>query len=125
MPPSRMLFQPQARKRSQGSTDQSATKGRSMNSTGATKPSSTGRAHTAQASAARPPHRRTGVASAYGAAGSLAAILVWIYWSAQIFLYGACVLRVQQPDAGGLNSAAIPASEAGHAPTTTRNGEHP
>lgn len=40
---------------------------------------------------------RTGVASAYGAAGSLAAILVWIYWSAQIFLYGACVLRVQQP----------------------------
>ena len=43
---------------------------------------------------------RTGVASAYGAAGSLAAILVWIYWSAQIFLFGACVLRVQQPDAG-------------------------
>ncbi|MDD3352026.1 YihY/virulence factor BrkB family protein [Zoogloea sp.] len=36
-----------------------------------------------------------GVASAYGAAGSLAAILVWFYWSAQIFLYGACVLRVQ------------------------------
>ena len=41
---------------------------------------------------------RTGVASAYGAAGSLAAILVWIYWSAQIFLFGACVLRVQQPE---------------------------
>ena len=69
---------------------------------------------------------RTGVASAYGAAGSLAAILVWIYWSAQIFLYGACVLRVQQPpEASKLNSPAIPASEAGHAPTTTRNGEHP
>ena len=42
---------------------------------------------------------RTGVASAYGAAGSLAAILVWIYWSAQIFLFGACVLRVQHPPA--------------------------
>lgn len=68
---------------------------------------------------------RTGVASAYGAAGSLAAILVWIYWSAQIFLYGACVLRVQQQEDGGLNSAAIPASDAGHATTTTRNGEHP
>lgn len=41
----------------------------------------------------------TGVASAYGAAGSLAAILVWIYWSAQIFLFGACILRVQsQPE---------------------------
>lgn len=36
-----------------------------------------------------------GVASAYGAAGSLAAVLVWCYASAQIFLYGACVLYVQ------------------------------
>ena len=34
-------------------------------------------------------------ASAYGAAGSLAAVLVWCYASAQIFLYGACVLYVQ------------------------------
>jgi uncharacterized BrkB/YihY/UPF0761 family membrane protein len=25
--------------------------------------------------------------------------LVWIYWSAQIFLFGACVLRVQHPPA--------------------------
>ena len=33
--------------------------------------------------------------SAYGAAGSLAAVLVWCYASAQIFLYGACVLYVQ------------------------------
>ena len=32
-------------------------------------------------------HRRGGLA--------LAAILVWIYWSAQIFLFGACILRVQ------------------------------
>ena len=68
---------------------------------------------------------RTGVASAYGAAGSLAAILVWIYWSAQIFLYGACVLRVQQPEDGRLNSAAIPASDAEHATTTPHNGERP
>ncbi len=37
-----------------------------------------------------------GVTSAYGAAGSFAAILVWCYASAQIFLYGACVMYVQQ-----------------------------
>ena len=41
-----------------------------------------------------------GVASAYGAAGSLAAVLVWCYASAQIFLYGACVMYVPtQPGA--------------------------
>jgi len=32
---------------------------------------------------------RAGVGSAYGAAGSLVVLLVWIYYSAQIFLYGA------------------------------------
>ncbi len=32
---------------------------------------------------------RSGVGSAYGAAGSLVALLVWIYYSAQIFLLGA------------------------------------
>ncbi|HEY3130611.1 MAG TPA: YihY/virulence factor BrkB family protein [Acidobacteriota bacterium] len=32
---------------------------------------------------------KTGVASAYGAAGSLVVILIWVYWSAQILLYGA------------------------------------
>ncbi len=30
-----------------------------------------------------------GVATAYGAAGSLVAFLVWVYWSAQILLFGA------------------------------------
>lgn len=32
---------------------------------------------------------KAGVTSAYGAAGSLIAVLVWAYYSAQIFLYGA------------------------------------
>jgi membrane protein len=32
---------------------------------------------------------KTGTASAYGAAGSLAALLIWLYYSAQIFLFGA------------------------------------
>lgn len=32
---------------------------------------------------------KAGVGSAYGAAGSLVVLLVWVYYSAQIFLYGA------------------------------------
>lgn len=32
---------------------------------------------------------KSGVTSAYGAAGSLVVILIWFYWSAQILLYGA------------------------------------
>jgi membrane protein len=32
---------------------------------------------------------RASVASAYGAAGSLAVLLIWVYYSAQIFLFGA------------------------------------
>lgn len=34
-----------------------------------------------------------GFASSYGAAGSLLALLLWIYYSAMIFLYGAAVTR--------------------------------
>src|SRR5439155_21818288 len=32
---------------------------------------------------------QAGTASAYGAAGSLAVLLIWLYYSAQIFLFGA------------------------------------
>ncbi len=35
-----------------------------------------------------------GIGSSYGAAGSLVALLVWVYYSAQIFLYGAEVTHV-------------------------------
>jgi len=35
-----------------------------------------------------------GVASAYGAAGSLVAMVVWVYYSAQIFLFGAVFTRI-------------------------------
>jgi membrane protein len=35
-----------------------------------------------------------GVGSAYGAAGSLVAVVVWVYYSAQIFYYGAEVTWV-------------------------------
>ena len=37
---------------------------------------------------------KAGIGSAYGAAGSLVALLVWVYYSAQIFLYGAEVTHV-------------------------------
>ena len=37
---------------------------------------------------------RAGIGSAYGAAGSLVALLVWIYYSAQVFLYGAELTNV-------------------------------
>lgn len=36
------------------------------------------------------------VGSAYGAAGSLVVLLFWIYYSAQIFLFGAEVIKVQK-----------------------------
>jgi membrane protein len=36
----------------------------------------------------------TSVGSAYGAAGSLIVIAVWIYWSSQVFLFGAEVTQV-------------------------------
>jgi membrane protein len=32
---------------------------------------------------------KAGVGSAYGAAGSLVAVLVWVYYSAQVVLFGA------------------------------------
>ena len=52
---------------------------------------------------------RTGVASAYGAAGSLAVALVWVYYSAQILLFGAEFTRVQARRHG---SACAPARGA-------------
>jgi membrane protein len=36
----------------------------------------------------------TGVGSTYGAAGSLVALVVWVYYSAQIFFFGAIFTRV-------------------------------
>lgn len=51
---------------------------------------------------------RSGTASAFGAAGSLVVIMIWVYYSAQVFLYGAEFTRAQfqknheKPSAGGL-----------------------
>jgi membrane protein len=42
-----------------------------------------------------------GTASAYGAAGSLAVLLVWLYYSAQIFLFGAELTKAHAHYLGG------------------------
>jgi membrane protein len=43
---------------------------------------------------------RTTIASAFGAAGSLAIVLVWIYYTSQIFLFGAAFTRVWAEEYG-------------------------
>ncbi len=48
---------------------------------------------------------RTGVASAFGAAGSVVVLMVWIYFSAQIFLYGAEVTSIYAHRQGSLRPA--------------------
>lgn len=40
--------------------------------------------------------RKSGATSAYGAAGSLAVLLIWIYYAAQVFLYGIELVKVQE-----------------------------
>jgi membrane protein len=37
---------------------------------------------------------RTSVGSTYGAAGSLVVLLIWVYYSAQIFFFGVELTRV-------------------------------
>lgn len=52
---------------------------------------------------------QTGTASAYGAAGSLAVLLIWLYYSAQIFLFGAELTRAY---ASRLGSPMVPKANA-------------
>jgi membrane protein len=52
---------------------------------------------------------RTSVASAFGAAGSLVVVMVWVYYSAQIFLLGAEFTRVYAEERG--SRAAAPAAD--------------
>lgn len=65
---------------------------------------------------------RTGVASAYGAAGSLVVILLWVYYSALIFLFGAEFTRIHsrqfrtskvKPEEGAVR---VPEGQAGPVP---------
>jgi len=69
---------------------------------------------------------RSGVASAFGAAGSLVIILVWVYYSAQIFLIGAEFTWVYAHTFGSLRDLGIVADKAIQAadviPTRTMEG---
>jgi membrane protein len=51
---------------------------------------------------------RSSVGSAFGAAGSLVVVMVWVYYSAQIFLLGAEFTRVYAEERG---SRAMPAAQ--------------
>jgi len=54
---------------------------------------------------------RTSVASAFGAAGSLVVLMVWVYYSAQIFLLGAEFTRLYAAEhgSGAIAAARVPA----------------
>ena len=57
----------------------------------------------------------TGIASGYGAAGSLVVVLVWVYYSAQIFLLGVEFTWVYAHTFGSLKG--VPRPAPGRSPT--------
>lgn len=63
---------------------------------------------------------RSDVASSYGAAGSLVVLLVWVYYSAQIFLLGAEFTWVYAHRFGSRRGQAMPASARMSAATAAR-----
>jgi membrane protein len=52
---------------------------------------------------------RAGTADAFGAAGSLAVLLMWLFYSASVFLYGVAFARAWSEEGG----AVAPAGAAG------------
>ncbi len=50
--------------------------------------------------------RRTSLGSAYGAAGSLIVVLIWVYYSAQVFFFGAEFTKVYAETFGSQKSTA-------------------
>jgi membrane protein len=67
---------------------------------------------------------KSSVASGYGAAGSLVVVLVWVYYSAQIFLLGAEFTWVYARSYGSLkhSGVGIGAGKDDHVPARTRSG---
>ncbi|MBL8286474.1 MAG: YihY/virulence factor BrkB family protein [Rubrivivax sp.] len=59
---------------------------------------------------------KSAVASGFGAAGSLVAMLVWVYWSAQVFFVGAEFTRLMSEHRRGEGAAAAAEATAGAAP---------
>ncbi len=64
---------------------------------------------------------QSGVASGYGAAGSLVVLLVWVYYSAQIFLLGAEFTWVYAHSAGSRQGEKVPDARSGT--TASADGE--
>jgi len=64
---------------------------------------------------------RSSVASSYGAAGSLVIVLLWVYYSAQIFLLGAEFTRTYSYRHGSRSGKAMP--ENAGKPTQTMQGD--
>ncbi len=55
---------------------------------------------------------KSGIASGYGAAGSLVVVLIWVYYSAQVFLLGAEFTWVYAQSAASPRAAGAPALDA-------------
>ena len=56
---------------------------------------------------------RTGISSAFGAAASLVVVLLWVYYSAQIFLFGAEFTWVYSHKYGSRKGKPLPGATAG------------
>ena len=63
---------------------------------------------------------KTGVASGFGAAGSIVIVLVWVYYSAQIFLMGAEFTWVYACSFGSMRAAPEPATSTSAVPSRNR-----
>ncbi len=62
------------------------------------------------------------VASSYGAAGSLAALLIWVYYSSLTTLFGAELAQVYAHARGSLKSAPVPRKLGPHGPHSNAGG---
>jgi hypothetical protein len=62
---------------------------------------------------------KAGVASGFGAAGSIVVLLVWVFYSAQIFLLGAEFTWIYAHNHGSKMGEAVPAKAAAAKQTTT------
>jgi membrane protein len=60
---------------------------------------------------------RASIGSAYGAAASLAVLLIWVYYSAQLFFLGAEFTKIYTKTFGSHVKLAVRSNEAGSGPT--------
>ena len=68
---------------------------------------------------------KTGVASAFGAAGSLVVVLLWVYYSAQIFLLGAEFTWAYAQAFGSMRPAGAPAGASNVLPAAADPPQRP